>query len=277
MNRVGVIARLTFQEAVRKRLVAMAFAAGAAFLLLFGIAFHFQAANLVSHGTPVFAVREALNSFEMVGLYAIDFLIVAITVLTSVDTLSGEIASGTIHALATRPLARWQLYAGKWVGFCGVLTLYATVMIGALTLVSVMLGGTVPRHLGAGFGLIWFESMLLLTATLLFSVTFSTLTAGVTVLGLHGLAFLGGWIEQAGAFTHTPQAVLAGVAASLVMPSESLWRRAAFEMQSPIVTALNHTPFAGISVPSGAMVGYAVFYTVALIGAGLWLLDARDL
>jgi hypothetical protein len=32
---------------------------------------------------------------------------------------------------------------------------------------------------------------------------FSTLTNGVLVLGLHGLAFLGDWIEQAGALTAT--------------------------------------------------------------------------
>ena len=277
MNRVRVIARLTFQEAVRKQLVTMAFIAGAAFLLLFGVAFHFQAVSLAKQDAHIFARHEALNSFEMLGLYAIDFLIVAITVLTSVETLSGEIASGTIHAVATRPLSRWELYLGKWIGLCAVLTVYAVVMIGGITLESLMLGGTVPRHLTAGFGLIWLQSMLLLSVTLLFSTICSTLTAGVSVLGLHGLAFLGGWIEQAGAFTHTPQAVLAGVAASVLMPSESLWRRAVYEMQSPIVTALNHTPFAGISVPTGAMVVYAVLYTVALIGVGLWRFGGRDL
>lgn len=277
MTRVGVIARLTFQEAVRKRLVAMAFLAGGGFLLLFGIAYYFQAVSLRTQDAPVFAQHQALNSFEIVGLYAVDFLIVAITVLTSVETLSGEIASGTIQAVATRPLFRWELYLGKWVGFCAVLTLFAAVMFGGITMESLVLGGTLPRHLTAGFGLMWLQSMLLLTVTVLFSTTCSTLTAGVSVLGLHGLAFLGGWIEQTGAFTRTPQAVLAGVVASVLMPSESLWRRAAFEMQSPIVTALNRTPFAGISVPSEAMVAYAVVYTVVLLGIGLWRFDSRDL
>src|SRR5579863_4669700 len=33
-------------------------------------------------------------------------------VLASVETLSGEIGSGTSQAVATRPVARWELYAG---------------------------------------------------------------------------------------------------------------------------------------------------------------------
>src|SRR5579863_4669702 len=79
MNRIAVVARLTFHEAVRKKLVAMAFAAGAGFLLLFGVGFHFQAAGLAKQGLPVFARHQALNAFAMVGMYGIDFLIVAIT------------------------------------------------------------------------------------------------------------------------------------------------------------------------------------------------------
>jgi Cu-processing system permease protein len=44
------------------------------------------------------------------------------------------------------------------------------------------------------------------------------------------------------------------------MPSESLWRRAAFEMQSPLVGSLNISPFSNASVPSQAMVVYAGLY-----------------
>jgi hypothetical protein len=61
------------------------------------------------------------------------------------------------------------------------------------------------------------------------------------------------------------------------MPSEALWRRAAFEMQSPLTTALNITPFAGSSVPSRAMVFYAAAYTLVMVGVAARRLNRRDL
>jgi Cu-processing system permease protein len=277
MTGVWIIARITFQEAVRKKLLGMALAAGAAFLILFATAVHFQAAGFQERHVPLFLQRQIFSAMQMVGMYAINFLIVAMTVLTSVDTISGEIASGTVQAIAMKPIDRWQLMTGKWLGFCGMLTAYALVMIAGVNLVSAGMLGTSARHLPVAFALMWMESMLLLSTTLCLSVSFSTLTTGVLVLGLHGLAFLGGWIEQAGSLTDTPKAVLAGVAASLVMPSEALWRRAAFEMQSPLATAINVSPFSGASVPSSSMIVYAALYTCVALGLAVHRLNARDL
>jgi hypothetical protein len=97
------------------------------------------------------------------------------------------------------------------------------------------------------------------------------------VLGLHGLAFLGGWIEQAGALTKTPKVVDIGIIASIVMPSEALWRRAVFEMQAPLTTALSFSPFSGISVPSPVMICYAALYTGVFLALAVWRLNQRDL
>jgi hypothetical protein len=128
-----------------------------------------------------------------------------------------------------------------------------------------------------GFCLMWMESMLLLAVTLCFGAWFSTLTNGVLVLGLHGMAFLGGWIEQFGALTSTPKAVMVGIVASVLMPSEALWRRAAFEMQSPIATAVNFVPFSGASVPSRMMAVYAAVYAVLFLVLAARRLEKRDL
>jgi len=277
MSRVWIIARITFHEAVRKKLLAMALVAGAAFLILFATALHFQAAQFEERHVSLFLRRQVSSAIQMMGMYAINFLIVAMTVLTSVDTLSGEIASGSIQAIATKPIARWEVLAGKWLGFSAMLTVYALVMVAGVNGITALVLGTSARHLPAAFGLMWMESMLLLSTTLLFSVWFSTLTTGAMVLGLHGLAFLGGWMEQAGSLTNTPKAVLAGVVASVVMPSEALWRRAAFEMQSPLATANNIVPFSGASVPSSMMVAYAALYTCVMFGLAGRRLSRRDL
>jgi ABC-2 type transport system permease protein len=274
---IRIMAGVTFREAARKKILWMALAGGCAFLILFAIALHFQQEGMAERHAPAFLRKQVLNNALMLGLYAIDLLAVVLTVMTSVDTLSGEIESGTIQAIATKPIRRWQLMAGKWIGFAAMLAVYLLLMTGGLNVIAYILSGAVVRHFAQGFSLICMESALLLSLTFFFGASFSTLTNGVLVLGLHGLAFLGGWIEQAGALTHTPKAVAVGVLASVLMPSESLWRRAAFEMQSPLVSALNVSPFTGMSVPSGAMITYAALYTSAFLLLAMWRLERRDL
>ena len=276
-----IMAGVTFRETARKKVLWMALLAGSAFLALFGTGLHFQLKDFASRTNPLIA-RQGVDALLMVGLYAVDLLAVVMTVLTSVDTLSGEIDSGTIHAVATKPIARSQLLLGKWLGFVGMLTLYLALMIGGITTLTYLmslrfLGGVAAHHLLRGISLIWLECVLLLSITFMFGTTFSTLTNGVLALGMHGLAFIGGWIEQAGALTHSPRAVTVGIAASLFMPSESLWRRAAFEMQSPLVGALGFSPFSNASVPSGAMVAYAGVYLLVALGLAVRHFGRRDL
>ncbi len=277
MKHIFIMAGVTFREAARKRVLWMALLAGVAFLLLFGIALHFQTDSFRARHIHPFLQRQVLDTMLIMGLYAIDLLVVVITVLTSVDTLSGEIASGTIQALATKPVRRLELLLGKWLGFSGMLTLYIALMVFGIDGLTYWMTGVTVRHLLQGFGLIWMESTLLLSVTFFFGTSFSTLTNGVLALGLHGLAFLGGWIEQAGAFTNTPKAVAVGIVASIIMPSESLWRRAVFEMQSPLTTAANISPFSGASVPSPMMVGYAAAYAVAFLMLAMRRISSRDL
>src|SRR5437763_4513808 len=112
---VWIMARVTFREAARKKMLWMALLAGCAFLVLFATGLHFQMAAFNDRGVPPIVRRQAFSAMLMMGLYAIDLLVVVMTVLTSVDTLSGEIASGTIQAVATKPVRRCELLLGKWL------------------------------------------------------------------------------------------------------------------------------------------------------------------
>lgn len=274
---VWIMAGVTFQEAARKKVLWMALAAGGAFLALFATGLHFQAKDFAIHPISPILRREITHTMLTMALYAIDLLTVVMTVLTSVDTLSGEIASGTIQAVATKPVPRWQLLLGKWCGFVGMLTAYIVIMVGGVNMVTYLMGGVTANHLARGFALVWTEMLLLLSVSFFFGTYFSTLTSGVLVLGLHGLAFMGGWIEQAGVLTHTPSAVAVGIVASIIMPSESLWRRAAHEMQSPLASSLGVTPFSDLSVPSLVMVGYAGVYLVIFLLFAMHRFSKRDL
>jgi Cu-processing system permease protein len=274
---VWIMAGVTFREAARKKMLWMALGAGGAFLILFGTGLHFQAKDFAARGMSPVLRREISFTMMTIGLYAVDLLTVLMTILTSVDTLSGEIASGTIQAIATKPVPRWQVLLGKWFGFVGMLSAYIAIMVVGVNSVTYAMAGVTAHHLIRGLSLIWMESLVLLSVTFVFGTYFSTLTSGVLALGLHGLAFLGGWIEQAGAISQTQSAVKVGVIASLLMPSEALWRRAAFEMQSPLANAMRMSPFSTLSVPSMSMVVYAGLYLAIALALAIRRFSQQDL
>jgi len=273
---VWIMTAVTFREAARKKMLWMALAAGGAFLILFGTGLHFQAKDFAAHGMSPVLRREISFTMVTMGLYAVDLLAVLMTILTSIDTLSGEIASGTIQAIATKPVPRWQVLLGKWFGFLGMLTAYIAIMVVGVNAITYTIAGLTARHLASGLSLMWMESVVLLSVTFAFATYFSTLTTGVLTLGLHGLAFLGGWIEQFGSITQTQRAVNVGVIASVLMPSEALWRRAAFEMQSPLASAMRISPFSTLSVPSTAMIFYAAIYLAIALVIAIRRFSQRD-
>ena len=277
MKGCWVMAGITFREAARKKILWTALIAGLGFLVLFGLALHFQMEDFDARSTAPFIRYEVLSSMLMIGLYVVDLLAVVMTILTSVDTISGEISSGTIHAIATKPVPRWQILLGKWIGFVGMIAAFVALTFGGTIAVAYGLSGVTPENPVRGGLLVFLECLLALSVTLMCGTWFSTLTNGVIVLGLHGLAFMGGWLEQMSGFTESARLVAVGVVTSLVMPSESIWRRAAYEMQTPLAGSLPFSPFANVSIPSGTMIGYAGFYLLVALAIAIYHFGHRDL
>jgi Cu-processing system permease protein len=277
MRGLWVITKVTFREAARKKILWTAMLSGIGFLGLFAIALHFQISDFEARATAPFVRYQILDAMLMVGLYVVDLLAVIMSILTAVDTISGEITSGTIHAIATKPIPRWQIYLGKWLGFAAMTAGFVALTFGGTIAVAYAMGHVAPENPLEGGLFVLLECLLALTVTFFFGTWFSTLTAGVLVLGLHGLAFMGGWLEQMSGFTESARLVTVGVIVSLIMPSESIWRRAAFDMQSPLAAALPFSPFASTSIPSNVMIGYGVVFLLVALFAGLYNFYRRDL
>lgn len=271
------IAGMTFREAARKKILWTALIAGLGFFVVFGIGLHYQMADFARGSIPPFLQYQIVSGMLMIGLYTVDLLAVVMTILTSVDTISGEIDSGTIQAIATKPIARWQILLGKWFGFIGMLAIYVALMFSGTIAEAHWIGGVVPQNPVTGALLVLLECVLALTVTFMFGTWFSTLTNGVIVLGLHGLAFLGGWLEQMSGFVEGSRLVTLGIVSSLVMPSEAIWRRAAFEMESPLAGSLQFSPFADISVPSVTMIVYAGVFMIGALAVAIYHFQKRDL
>ncbi len=272
-----IVAGITFREAARKKLLWTALIAGIGFLALFAVGLHFQIADF-SRTTPAFVRYQILSGMLMIGLYTVDLLAVVMTILTSVDTIAGEITSGTIHAIATKPMPRWQILIGKWIGFAAMLAVYIAIMFGGVVLIVRNIAGLSPRNLISGALLVYWECLIALSVTFLFGTWFSTLTNGVVVLGLQGLAFMGGWLEQMSGFAEGSRLAMVGIVASLVMPTEAVWRRAAFDMESPLAGSLpQFASVSDVSIPSPAMIAYASIYFCVVLAIAIYHFAQRDL
>ncbi len=277
MTQLLIIAGVTFREAARRKILWTALVAALAFLALFGTGMHFQVSSPQFAKLPQLVRSRILSEVLQIGFYAVDMLAVLMTVLTSVDSVSGEIASSTIQAVATKPIHRWQLLLGKWLGFAAMVGVYVLLVFGGVVGVGYFVAGILQRGAIPGAALVYLECLLVLTLTFLFGTIFSTLTNGVIVLGMHGLAFIGGWLEQIGTVTHSDRLINLGIFSSLLMPSEAVWRRASFVMQSSIARAMDISPFTTRSAPSPAMIGYAIVYLLIALACALYRFQQRDL
>jgi ABC-2 type transport system permease protein len=273
---VLTVAHLTLAEARRRRILAAALALGAAFVLLFAVGFHFIARDIRAHASAA-QQRFFMSFVVMAALYAANFLIVMTSVLVTIDTLAGEIGSGVIEALCTKPVPRWSVALGKWLGCWAILAMYASLLCGGVLLAARLVGGyTLPGAL-RGLPLLLLEGTVLLTLALAGGTRLSTLANGVTVFGLYGIAFVGGWMEQIGTVASNPTARYIGIGASLLVPSESLWQLASYHMQPPLARDIAMGPFSVASVPSPAMVVWAAGYVLVTLAVALHLFRTRDL
>jgi ABC-type transport system involved in multi-copper enzyme maturation permease subunit len=280
-----ILAEMTFREAIRRRIALAGLVLGVCFLIIFSAGFYLigaRSATLLAGATTNPGIAqigrvEEVNTLLLAGLYTVTFLSIAMAALLGADTLAGQISSGSIQTLVTKPIRRAHIVLGKWVGFAALLGLYLLLMAGGTMLsVWVQSGYTAP-HLFIGLGLMYMESLLVMTISLLCSARLSALATGGVVFGLYGLAFIGGWVEQFGSLIQDQTAVKVGILTSLIIPSEALWRRAAFEMQSPLTGSLGLSPFGTVSVPSLLMIAYSGLYLVAALALALRTFQRRDL
>jgi ABC-type transport system involved in multi-copper enzyme maturation permease subunit len=260
------ILRLTFLEAARRRIALAAFVLGLAFLVVYGIGLYFM---LTRTGLPLATdpggslVRsQVINFLGQMGLYAVNFLTIAMGALVSADTLAGEIASGTVQAVVTKPVRRSEIVLGKWLGFALLLLFYMVFMTGGLAVIIYAESGYVIPNMAAGLPLLYLGSLIIMSLTLMCSSVFSTLATGGVVFGLWGLAFIGGFVEQIGALFRNQAVVNIGIVSSLILPTEAVFRRAAYVMTSPVAQGLGFSvgPMFVVSVPSPAMIVYGLVY-----------------
>jgi Cu-processing system permease protein len=277
LGTVSTIARLTIRETQRRRILWLGFLMGLAFLAIFGLGFHFIYQDLEASVTAE-EFEIPVLFLSMAGLYATNFLVIIVAVLVSVATISGEIESHTAESLLAKPIRRWELLLGKWIGYALIVFVYVLLMPGGVMLIVYLRSGFVMQNVWGGLGLIFLGGLLGLTITMAGGTRLSTLANGALAFMLYGIAFVGGWVEQIGALLRNETAVDVGIVASLIMPSEMLWRKASAAFEPRLLNGFEFAgPFTISSQPSDGMIVYTGLYLAALLAFAVWSFSRRDL
>lgn len=281
-----LIARLTIKEAARKRLLVLAVAASVFFLAIFGVGLNLLF-NEVKSGAARSGGAAALFTYSalmtVMGFYFVNFLAGVSAIFVSVNAISAEIDSGTVHALLARPVRRRDVVLGKWLGYAAVLSAYVVAMTVGLLAIIFAVTGTMPPAPVATIALMVWTTILLLSMSILGGTFLSGLANGVGLFLLYGLAWLAGLVEGIGGLVHNQTMVNVGIVVSLIMPSDVMWRAASYYLQSPAMVLLSGAsasglfPFASTDPPTPALLVYVLVYTVAALAGGVLVFSRRDL
>ena len=272
VRNIITIAQLTLLEMRRRRLVLAALACGAALLVLFALAVY-----LLMHGphplrsSSLLQMTIQLQLATLAGLSCVNLLTVAVAILLPIDTLSGEIASGVMQTLASKPVRRGEIVLGKWLVFWLMSAAFIVFLVAGVVLAMRLITGFSQPHVLTAAGLMVLQASVLLGVVMMGSARLTTITTGVVAFGYYCIAVIGGLIEQIGVMMGSTGARHIGTVISLVSPTDAVWRRALHLLQPPVMAEVSVTPFAGPSVPSVAMVWWAVGFALgALLLAMRW-------
>ena len=262
MRDVITVAHLTLVEARRRRIMLAGAVCALAFLVVFVVAAVFARRELAADASVSFVERQAtLTMVMLVGFMAANFLSVLFAILLPVDTLSGEIDSGVMQTLASKPIDRAQIVLGKWLGHLLLALVYLLVLSAGIVLTMRTVAGFVPTGVWRALPLLMLEIALSLTVTVAGGARLSTVTNAIASVGFYGVAFIGGFVEQIGGFGGIASLKTVGIVVSLISPADSMWRLAADYLMPEILRGSGALALGG-SVPTPLMVWWAAGFTV---------------
>jgi Cu-processing system permease protein len=132
------IAKLTFREAVRRKALYGATALTIVFLAFYGWGIDAAMRELAEDAGPGSVARRAaevgidttnlvVGQLFVAGLFAVANIASLLAIFMAAGTIAQEVDQGTLYAIVSKPLARWQVVIGKWLGGVAMLAVYVAV------------------------------------------------------------------------------------------------------------------------------------------------------
>lgn len=265
------------REASSRKILAVGIVVSVLFIALFWVAYAVGFSRLQGDNPQDRAI--AATAMTVLGLYAVQFLAAFLAILLSTGAIAAEVDSGRALSILARPVPRWSWLVQRTTAFGSLVVAYVVVMVAAVLTIAAGIGGFSALDPGKAIALLVAEVVFLIAAGVCLSTRLSAIAAGVVVVVAYGLAWLAGIIEFVAATLGNETLERIGIAISLLVPSDALWRSASYYLQSPTLLAAGDVglPFASSEPPSGWLILWGLAYMALLVAAAIWSFRRRDL
>lgn len=254
MSAVLAVARGTFREAVRDRVLFLVFGFGVLLLALTRIL------------SPI-AMGEGPRITVDLGLSALGLLGVVIVALVGTNLVHKEIERRTIHVVLSRPVGRASYLVGKWAGLAGTMAAAVFAMGAILVVVAALMQG--PAAIGPvvqAVFLVALANALLAALAVLFSSLSTPILSVVYTLGIYAT---GWWSSDLRDFAKQMPGALGSIVhgVSYLIPNLDL-----FNLR-PQVAHLETAPTLQLALA----IGYAAAYATAVLALAVVAFERREL
>jgi ABC-type transport system involved in multi-copper enzyme maturation permease subunit len=285
MNAVWTMAKHTIRECVRRRVFLIVPIATAGFLGLYALGNHFAFQSVEGRTAIGGALvdEHALAGSTLVGLsmFMTLFLASSLGIFLTFSTVRGDAEQGVLQSLVVRPVARWGVIAGRFVGASVVCAGYATFLYAAAVLITWTIGGWRPTPLPLPWIALVAAVEVVIALSLLGSTFLNALPNGIGMFMLYGTGLLAGLLSELGRVLPSRSLELTGRITAWVLPFEALYQAGLNSLTSSargftrVVVRLG--PLGG-STPGGPFLGvFVVAYIAGVIALCMWIFARRDL
>ena len=282
-----VVARLTVQEASRRRLL---LALVILTLLVVGFsAWGFYKITTVtrSDGTVLPAQQVTLITSQL--LIVVTFVYSGVLALSAAvvagPLISSEVESGLLLSMLARPMRRSEVVIGKWLGLAVLVAIYAA---GSAFLEMAAVDwatGYVPPHPVDLVIYVAAEGLALLSLGLLLSTRLSGITGGVIALVAWLIGWIGGVVGDIGQGLQNQAIENVGTISHLILPTDGLWRGAVYAMEPDAVLATlraagtigRANPFSAVDPPPIEFLAWVVVWFAIMLALSVWSFRTREI
>jgi ABC-type transport system involved in multi-copper enzyme maturation permease subunit len=282
-----VVARLTVQEASRRRLLL-----ALVILTLIVVGFSAWGFNKIttvtrSDGTTLPAVQVTLITSQL--LIVVTFMYSGVLALSAAvvagPLISSEVESGMLLSMLARPMRRSEVVIGKWLGLAALVAIYAAGSA-ALEMTAVdWATGYVPPHPVELIAFVGAEGLALLSIGLLLSTRLSGITGGVIALVAWLIAWIAGVVGDIGVGLQNQAIENVGTISHLILPTDGLWRGAVYAMEPDAIlatlraagTAGRANPFSAVDPPPIQFLAWVVLWFALMLALSIWSFRTREL
>lgn len=283
LRRLWLMANVTFREAVRKRMVWAVVLLSGLYLAGYGwgvLRFRETWENTASRAAQAgrfLRYEQQIDLLVAFGLFVVFFLAGVMGIFASIGTIAGEVDAGTFQAVLPKPIRRWEIVIGKFLGFALMLALYVGLMTVSIGLMVRVVTGYLPATLPQGAAVIVLSAWWLLALTVLGSTIFATMANGIVVYMLYAFSLAFTILETIGQTLGIEPMETAGLVGSIALPSQRVYNYANYLLQPSTNLAFGGGGGLGSAPPSFAIVPFAAGYLVVLLVAACLVFRRKDL